>query len=369
MTESVPGQLVLKSGALLKGRMPSYQTGPYFGEVVFTTGMTGYVESLTDPSFAGQILTFTFPMIGNYGVPDPQYFESTHIHARGVIVSQAITHFSHHEAKQGLLAWLKAQNVPILFDVDTRALTKILRDQGVALGAIQAADAAPPSEFPDPNLEHLVQQVSCSQSEIVVSTQPKGFSEKSLQAERPYQIIAVDCGMKMNILRHLQRFPFHIKRVPFDYDFSEEECDGVFISNGPGDPTRCVETIRHVQQFLTRSIPIFGICLGAQILGLAIGAKTYKLPFGHRGQNQPCQNLETGQAVLTSQNHGYAIDEASLPKDWRVSFRHLNDKTVAGIAHTKQPYFAVQFHPESAPGPHDTEFLFEQFYRSIHERK
>jgi carbamoyl-phosphate synthase small subunit len=212
-------------------------------------------------------------------------------------------------------------------------------------------DATAPSHFPDPNAEHLVKEVSRKKSEL----RPGG----------KHKIIAVDCGIKENILRNLQRFPIDIQIVPFDYDYSQDEFDGVFLSNGPGDPERCVETITHLQKILPLKKPIFGICLGAQILALAIGAKTYKLPFGHRGQNQPCLDTLSQKAYLTSQNHGYAIDEKTLPSDWQVTFRHLNDQTVAGIAHTKLPYFAVQFHPEAAPGPHDTQFLFEKFYEYI----
>ena len=352
MTEDwVAGRIVLESGETFLGKMPAWQKGLYFGEFVFTTGMSGYVESLTDPSFAGQILTFTYPLIGNYGVPDPSLFESTKIHARGVIVSQAIEHFSHFQAKQGLLEWLKNEKVPILCEVDTRQLTKVLRTKGVAKGVIMAIDAQIPSHFPDPNTEHLVKEVSRKKREH----RPGG----------KHKIIAIDCGMKENILRNLQTFPLDIQIVPFDYDFSQDEFDGVFLSNGPGDPERCVETIAHLQKILPLKKPIFGICLGAQILALAIGAKTYKLPFGHRGQNQPCLDVLTQKAYLTSQNHGYAIDEKTLPKDWQVTFRHLNDQTVAGIAHQTLPYFAVQFHPEAAPGPHDTQFLFEKFYEKI----
>ncbi len=345
------GYLLLESGEKLMGKMPAWQQDLYFGEFVFTTGMSGYVESLTDPSFAGQTLTFTYPLIGNYGVPDVSLFESKKIHARGVVVSHAIEHFSHFQAKRGLLDWLQDEKVPLLCGVDTRQLTKVLRSKGVARGVMMPVSLPIPRHFPDPNLEHLVREVSRKTVEI------RGSGKR--------KIIAVDCGMKENILRNLQRFPLEIKVVPFDYDFSQEEFDGVFLSNGPGDPERCVETIAHLQKILSGQKPIFGICLGAQILALAIGAKTYKLPFGHRGQNQPCLELGTQKAYLTSQNHGYAIDEKTLPQDWRVSFRHLNDGTVAGIAHNTLPYFAVQFHPEAAPGPHDTQFLFEKFYEAV----
>lgn len=349
------GQLVLESGEVFLGDVLADQEADYFGEVVFTTGMTGYVESLTDPSFAGQILTFTYPLMGNYGVPDPASFESKKIHARGVILAGVATHFAHHEAKMSLLDFLRAQNVPVLLNVDTRALTQVLRNQGVAKGAIQVRGAPSPKAFPRIEDEHLVKEVS----RTTVDTYGNG----------PLKIIAVDCGMKENIVRHLKSFPeFTVKCVPFDYDFSAESFDGLFLSNGPGDPERCIETINALRKVLDRGKPIFGICLGTQILGLAIGAKTYKLAFGHRGQNQPCLEVASGRAFLTSQNHGYAVDEKTLPAGWQVSFRHLNDDTVAGIAHESEPYFAVQFHPESAPGPHDTAFLFETFLRRVNER-
>ncbi len=351
----VDGVLILVTGEKIFGKMPAWQQDQFFGEFVFTTGMSGYVESLTDPSFAGQILTFTYPLIGNYGVPESSLFESKKIHARGVVVSQAIENFSHHQAKCSLAQWLETEKVPLLCGVDTRKLTKILRSKGVARGVIMPADAKIPNHFPDPNEEHLVKEVSRKKAECF-----EGWCGKK------YKIIAVDCGMKENILRNLQQFPFDIKVVPFDYDFSKDtDWDGLFLSNGPGDPERCVETIKHLQKVLPLKKPIFGICLGAQILALAIGAKTYKLSFGHRGQNQPCIRLNDQRAFLTSQNHGYAIDESSLPKDWFVNFKHLNDGTVAGIQHKTLPYFAVQFHPEAAPGPRDTTFLFEEFYNLV----
>ncbi len=345
------GCIVLETGERLSGKMPRAQQGLHFGEFVFTTGMSGYPESLTDPSFAGQILTFTYPLIGNYGVPDASLFESYKIHTAGVVVSEAIESFSHFQARRSLLGWLEAEGVPVICEVDTRQLTKILRTNGVTRGVIMPEGGEATTVFPDPNLQHLVQAVSRTAPEV--------------RGSGPYKIIAVDCGMKENILRNLERFPFEIKVVPFDYDYSEEPFDGVFLSNGPGDPERCVETIHCLRKVLAKEKPIFGICLGAQIMALAIGAKTYKLRFGHRGQNQPCIELATERAYLTSQNHGYAIDESTLPADWRVSFRHLNDQSVAGIAHTTLPYFSVQFHPEAAPGPEDTTFLFEQFYKAI----
>lgn len=346
----IPSQLVLESGEIFPGFSPSWQQEAYFGEVVFSTGMTGYVESLTDPSYAGQILTFTYPLIGNYGVPSRETWESEKLQASGVVVGTTSPCTSHWDAQCSFLDWLEQQRVPLITAVDTRALTKLLRKKGVALGAI-CAKGKRPKHFPDPNHTHLVKQVS--------------LPMKQVYGSGPKKVIAVDCGMKDNILRCLTKFPIEVTRVPFDYDYSDDDYDGLFLSNGPGDPTVCKETVAILKKSLDRKKPIFGICLGAQLLSLAIGGKTYKLKFGHRGHNQPCRDLDTNKCILTSQNHGYAIDEKTLPKGWRVLFRNLNDDSVEGIAHNKLPYFAVQFHPESHPGPTDPAYLFETFYRML----
>ncbi len=342
----VPSKLILESGEVFSGFSPDWQEGSYFGEVVFSTGMTGYVESLTDPSFAGQILTFTYPLIGNYGVPSSASWESEKIQAAGVVTGWVNEFPSHWDSECSLLEWLKQQRVPLINGVDTRELTKLLRKKGVALGAI-CMDKSP-RKFLDPNETHLVKKVSLPGKRVYGSGKKK--------------ILAVDCGMKENILRCLMKFPVQITRVPFDYDYSEDDYDALFLSNGPGDPAVCKETIAILKKNLKRGKPVMGICLGAQLLALAIGGKTYKLKFGHRGQNHPCIDLERKVSVLTSQNHGYAIDEKSLPHDWKVYFRSLNDESVEGIIHKKYPYFAVQFHPESHPGPTDAFYLFEKFY-------
>jgi len=343
-----PAQLVLNNGDVFLGLAPEQQNDIYYGEVVFNTGMVGYVESLTDPSYAGQILTFTYPLIGNYGVSDPSTWESKKIHVKGVIMSELTPFYSNHSAQLSLLEWLQAQKIPYLTDVDTRALTKVLRAHGVVPGAIAPLNTTP-HDFVELGATNWVEEVSIKEPINY------GAGEKL--------IIAVDCGMKENILRCLTRLPVRIKRVPFDYDYTEENYDGVFISNGPGDPERCTKTVAILQKALTQNKkPTFGICLGTQLMALAAGAKTFKLPFGHRSQNQPCLELKTNRSFLTSQNHGYAVDEASIPSDWRVSFRNLNDQTVAGIEHKSLPFFSVQFHPEASPGPLDTQWLFEKFY-------
>ncbi len=347
----IPSKLILESGEEFPGFSPKWQHEASFGEVVFSTGMTGYVESLTDPSYSGQILTFTYPLIGNYGVPSSSYWESEKIQAAGVVTGWVNPFPSHWDSESSFLKWLEMEKIPLITGVDTRELTKLLRKKGVALGSICTNFDQLPRQFPDPNATHLVKKVS--------------LPAKQIYGAGPKKIIAVDCGMKENIIRCLMQFPVQILRVPFDYDYSEEEYDGLFISNGPGNPAVCKETIAILKKNLKRGKPVMGICLGAQLLALAIGAKTYKLKFGHRGQNHPCIDLERKVSILTSQNHGYAIDEKSLPRDWKVLFRSLNDQSVEGIAHRKLPYFAVQFHPESHPGPTDAFYLFEKFYEKI----
>jgi carbamoyl-phosphate synthase small subunit len=346
----IPSKLVLESGETFPGFSPDWQEGSSFGEVVFSTGMTGYMESLTDPSYAGQILTFTYPLIGNYGVPNNDHWESEKVQTAGVVAAWTSPFPSHWDSECSLISLLKEQKVPLIVGVDTRQITKLLRKKGVALGAICMGKA--PRKFPDPNQTHLVQKVS-----------PPG---KELYGSQGKKIIVIDCGMKQNILRCLMKFPVQVQRVPYNYDYSNEEYDGLFISNGPGNPAICKETIAILKKNLSRKKPIMGICLGAQILALAIGGKTYKLKFGHRGQNHPCLDLERKISILTSQNHGYAIDEKSLPSEWKVFFRSLNDDSVEGIIHKNHPYFAVQFHPESHPGPTDAQYLFKKFIEAIH---
>lgn len=335
----------LADGTSFKGVVPDWQTDSYGGEVVFNTGMTGYVESLTDPSYAGQILMFTYPLIGNYGVR-LQSAESDKIQVSGVIVGEAAMYWSHSGSDRSLLDWLKSQNIPILMGVDTRLLTKYLRIKGTMAGVI----GIKPSKPADMRLE----------KKMVSITKPIIYNKKFHK-----KVILVDCGSKDNILQTLLKMPLQVKRVPHNYDYSKEIYDGVLLSNGPGDPTDYHGTIKNTQRALKVGKPIFGICLGSQIMGLAAGAKTYKLKFGHRGHNQPCLETDTNRGYITSQNHGYAIDEKSLPKDWVVSFNNLNDRSVEGIKHKTKPFFSVQFHPEACPGPTDTEWLFERFYKLL----
>lgn len=333
--------LYLHDGTIFDGVAPTWQQGAFVGEVVFNTGMTGYVESLTDPSYSNQILVFTFPLIGNYGV-DLLSSESNKIQVSGVIVSEAALNWSHSGSDRSLLEWLHSQNIPVLIDVDTRALTKYLRTRGTMAGAI--------SDVPVKPADMALTQKFVS-VDAPVSYNPEGKKK----------VILVDCGAKENIVRSLVAQDLHVVRVPYDYDYTGEEYDGVMLSNGPGDPTDYQATIDIARKALAQQRPVFGICLGTQIMALAAGASTYKLKYGHRGHNQPCIESSTNKGYITSQNHGYAIDAASLPKDWRVSFTNLNDGSVEGIEHVSKPFFSVQFHPEATPGPTDTAYLFEKF--------
>jgi len=340
-----PAALYLADGNVFAGWQPVFQTTVGSGEVVFNTGMTGYVESLTDPSYAGQILVFTYPLIGNYGV-QPEDTESARIQVSGVIVSEAVQNWNHQRGKHSLLDWLKDQNIPILTGVDTRALTKHLRTKGTLAGSISQSTVRPENI-------HLTSQTIKSREPVIYNSK---FQKK---------IILVDCGAKGNILQSLLKLPVQVKNVPPGYDYTNEAYDGILLSNGPGDPQEYRKTIAITRKALALNRPIFGICLGSQIMALAAGAQTYKMRFGHRGHNQPCIETSGKQCYITSQNHGYAVDETSLSADWLVSFRNLNDNSVEGIEHESKPFFSVQFHPEACPGPTDTNWLFEKFYAYI----
>ena len=327
--------------------MPVGQSTSLTGEIVFNTGMTGYVETLTDPSYSGQILVFTYPLIGNYGVSGPDSWESAKIHLRGVVVSELSTKWSHTDSVGSLRDWLSSQGIPFITGVDTRELTKYLRTRGTMAAVITPHDS---NDRPEEN-EQIPDKVSITEPQI-------------LNPGRPKTVIAVDCGIKQNILRSLVELGVTVKHVPHNFDYTQESYDGVLISNGPGDPTDYPETIAILQRALRGNKPIFGICLGAQLMGLAAGAATYKLRFGHRGHNQPAIT-PAGHGYITSQNHGYALAEDSLPREWTVTFRNLNDNSVEGIAHASKPFFAVQFHPEATPGPTDTSWLFKDFLKKL----
>lgn len=328
------------------------------GEVVFNTGMTGYVESLSDPSYAGQIVVLTYPLIGNYGVPDKKFFESARMQIAGLVVSEYSSNYSHHDAMSSLSEWLKESGVPAITGVDTRMLTKKLRERGVMLGQLDESGKGHRKSFQgltmsfvDPNTENLVARVS-----------PK---EKKVYGEGPLKIIAVDCGMKENIVRSLTRPETTVVRVPWDHDFTNDEYDALFISNGPGDPKQCGVTIEHIKKAMKAGKPILGICLGNQLLALAAGAKTYKLKYGHRSQNQPCIEAGSGRCYITSQNHGFAVHGKTLPRGWREWFTNANDDSNEGIRHSTKPWRSVQFHPEACPGPTDTAWIFDEFISSL----
>ena len=338
------GVLTLADGTTFTGVMPDWQNEVFTGEVVFNTGMTGYIESLTDPSYTDQILVFTFPLIGNYGV-DISTSESDEIHVAGVIVSEACLNWSHQQSDRSFLDWLKSQHIPILTEVDTRALTKYLRTRGTMLGSIATEPVEP--------------------ADITLAPKIVSIKEPEIYGEGDKTVILVDCGAKDNILRSLLNLGLQVKKVPYDYDYTSEDYDGVLLSNGPGDPTDYQPTIDVAKKAIAKGKPIFGICLGNQLLGLAAGGSTYKLKFGHRGHNQPCFDDKTKRGVITSQNHGYALDEKSLPSGWEVTFRNLNDDSVEGIQHSSKPFFSVQFHPEACPGPTDTAYLFNKFQEML----
>ena len=348
-------KLILENGREFEGYNFGYQ-GSVAGEVVFNTAMTGYPESLTDPSYKGQILVATYPLIGNYGVPGQQqrnklfeYYESNQIQLSGFVISDYSATYSHWNAENSLAAWMDAQQVPGIAGIDTRALTKLLREHGSMLGkvVVEKEDI----DFLDPNLHNLVDQVSCREVEQYGSGSRR--------------IVLVDCGVKNNIIRELLKRDTTVIRVPWDYDFSGIDYDGLFISNGPGDPVQCVETIQNLYNALQREKPIFGICLGNQLMALACGAKTYKLKYGHRGHNQPVLKVGTDSAYITSQNHGFAVDNETLPDEWEPLFINLNDGTNEGMRHSAKPFFSTQFHPEAAGGPTDTSFLFDDFLRLV----
>ncbi|WP_185871978.1 glutamine-hydrolyzing carbamoyl-phosphate synthase small subunit [Blattabacterium cuenoti] len=327
------------------------------GEVVFNTSMTGYTESMTDPSYNGQILTYTYPIIGNYGVPSSSYkeyisefYESDKIQVSGLIISYYSHRPYHWNMSLSLSDWLYKNGVPGLHGVDTRFLAKKLREKGGSmLGKIVIENEDIP--FYDPNKENISKKVS--------------IHEKITYGNGIYKILLVDFGLKNNILRCLLRRNCTIIRVPWDYDFTNEEYDGLVLSNGPGNPKIYEKSIYYIRIAMKKERPIFGICLGNQLLGIAAGGNTFKLKYSHRSHNQPVISVKTGKSFITSQNHGYVLDAINLPKEWKIFFKNLNDDTCEGIIHDNKPFFSVQFHPEASSGPTDTEFLFDFFIKKI----
>ena len=375
-------KLVLEDGSIFYGYSFASENS-VSGEVVFSTGMVGYPESLTDPSYKGQILCLTYPLIGNYGVPSnktdkhglPVNFESYRIHVSGLIISDYSSEYSHWNAKKSLASWLKEHNVPGIYGIDTRELTKKLREKGSMLGKIIIGDND--IDFYDSNKDDLVKQVTIKKP--IVYSKDNGnslFSKKThlidinnkskIENEKNNKkVVLIDCGAKYNIIRCLLKRGLTIIRVPYDYNFLELDFDGVMVSNGPGNPKMCKSTIANIKKVMEKEIPVFGICLGNQLLALAAGADTYKLKYGHRSQNQPCTIEGTKRCFITTQNHGYAVDDKKLPKDWKPFFTNVNDNTNEGIKHKTKPFFSSQFHPEATPGPVDTEFLFDEFVKMV----
>lgn len=353
--------LQLSDGTEFHGKSFGYEQ-PVAGEVVFNTAMMGYPESLTDPSYAGQLLTMTFPLVGNYGVPPftfdkqtglPDFMESDRIYASALIVSDYSEQHSHWNAVESLGEWLQREKVPGITGIDTRELTKVLREHGVMMGKILFDDE--PNNVPEADYEgvNFVDRVSVK--EVVRYNEGAGR-----------KVVLVDCGVKANIIRELIQRGVEVVRVPWNYDYTDMEFDGLFLANGPGDPDMCSEAVEIIRKQMSRSRkPICGICMGNQLLSKAAGATIYKLKYGHRGHNQPVRMVGTQKCFITSQNHGYAVDARTLDKDWEELFVNMNDASNEGIRHKENPWFSSQFHPEACSGPVDTEFMFDKFVETL----
>jgi len=366
-----PASLQLKSGQIFKGTsFGAEQTAA--GEVVFTTSLVGYPESMSDPSYRGQLLVFTQPLVGNYGIPNQSLdkwgllnnFESARVQVQGIIVSNYAAKYSHHTAVESLGSWCARHNVPALTGVDTRAIVHLLRDQGSTLGRINVgpsahSDSIEGVDFPDPNLRNLVSEVS---TKVSYEVNPQG----------QVKVLLIDCGLKQNIIRCLVERGAAVTVVPWDFEVQNvaSQYDGLFISNGPGNPAHLTKTISNVRSALVDySGAVFGICMGNLVLGMAAGMKPYKLRFGNRGHNQPAINMLNGRCAITSQNHGYALDDRSPPEGWERFWVNANDGSNEGIRNKDRPFMAVQFHPEFRGGPEDTEYLFDVFVDQVRAAK
>ena len=355
--------MVLSDGTKFHGKSFGYEK-PVAGEVVFNTAMMGYPESLTDPSYAGQLMTLTYPLVGNYGVPPfsieanglATFMESDRIYASAIIVSDYSASYSHWNAKESLGDWLKREQVPGVTGIDTRELTKVLREHGVMMGRLVFDDEA--NETTNGNYEdygsvNWVDKVSCK--DIIRYNEGAGR-----------KVVLVDCGVKNNIIRCLVKRGVEVIRVPWNYDYTDMAFDGLFLANGPGDPDMCVDAVEVLRKQMSSSRkPICGICMGNQLLAKAGGATIYKLKYGHRSHNQPVREVGTNRCYVTSQNHGYAVDAATLGNDWRELFVNMNDGSNEGIRHLSLPWFSSQFHPEACSGPVDTEFMFDRFIETL----
>jgi len=356
--------LVLQDGTQFHGQSFGYEQS-VVGEVVFNTAMMGYPESLTDPSYAGQLLVMTYPLAGNYGVPPftfrqdglPDFMESDRIYAKALIVCDYTEQYSHWNAAESLGDWLKREKVPGVTGIDTRQLTKVLREQGVMMGRIVFGEMSN-EELGIRNDEaygdiNWVERVSCK--DVLCYNEGAGR-----------RVVLVDCGVKANIIRCLINRGVEVVRVPWNYDYTQMEFDGLFLANGPGDPDKCGEAVEVLKRQMSLSRkPICGICMGNQLLAKAAGATIYKLKYGHRSHNQPVREVGTNRCYVTSQNHGYAVDASTLGADWRELFVNMNDGSNEGIRHQTNPWFSSQFHPEACSGPVDTEFMFDRFIETL----
>ena len=352
--------LVLEDGTKFHGKSFGYDA-PVAGEVVFNTAMMGYPESLTDSSYAGQLMTLTYPLVGNYGVPPfsvesdgiATFMESDRIYASAIIVADYSEQYSHWNAVESLADWLKREHVPGITGIDTRQLTKVLREHGVMMGKIIFDDE--PDNIPEAEYEGVnwVDRVSCKD----IIRYNEGAGKK---------VILVDCGVKNNIIRCLVNRGVEVIRVPWNYDYTTMEFDGLFLGNGPGDPDMCEDAVNIIRKQMSQSRkPICGICMGNQLLAKAGGATIYKLKYGHRSHNQPVREVGTNRCYVTSQNHGYAVDAKTLGNDWRELFVNMNDGSNEGVCHKENPWFTSQFHPEACSGPVDTEFMFDRFIKTL----
>ena len=352
--------LVLEDGTKFHGQSFGYDQ-PVAGEVVFNTAMMGYPESLTDPSYSGQLMTLTYPLVGNYGVPpfsvEPDglatFMESDKIYASAIIVADYSEKYSHWNAVESLASWLKREHVPGITGIDTRQLTKVLREHGVMMGKIIFDDE--PDNIPTAEYEGVnwVDRVSCKD----IIRYNEGAGKK---------VVLVDCGVKNNIIRCLVNRGVEVIRVPWNYDYTSMDFDGLFLGNGPGDPDMCEDAVNVIRRQMSLSRkPICGICMGNQLLAKAGGATIYKLKYGHRSHNQPVREVGTNRCYVTSQNHGYAVDAKTLGSDWRELFVNMNDGSNEGVCHKENPWFTSQFHPEACSGPIDTEFMFDRFIKTL----
>jgi carbamoyl-phosphate synthase small subunit len=361
--DSLPVKLVLDDGMAFDGYSLGYKTkSPTVGEVVFNTGMVGYTEAMTDPSYSGQILCFTYPLIGNYGVADYTFdengicrgFESTSIKTKAIIVNRASKTPSHYRMKRSLHQWMESEGISGIEGVDTRELTLQLREKGVMMGAIA------------PSVQDAVEAIHSSgdYSSMDFCKQVSTKSPVKYGKNICGEIAIVDCGLKLNIVRSLVQRGFGVTVFPYETKFEELDSGfgGIVISNGPGDPKNCSPAIELARTAIEKNIPTLGICLGTQIVALSLGADTFKLKYGHRGQNKPCIDLKTGRCLVTSQNHGYSVDDKSLEgtglEPW---FMNADDRTLEGLMHKSKPCISVQFHPEASPGPVDAAYVFDIF--------